>query len=101
MAIKKSTLGVYSTLATYAQSLSPGDSIGISAVGNTLTAWYRPGSGAWVSEGTFTDSSYPSAGFMALEEDTGDSTFQLTYFGGGTLQTVSINNATINNAILN
>lgn len=71
------------TLATYSQLISNGDSVGIQAVGSTIGAWYKSGAGAWTQLGTVTDSTYASqSGHIALESQNNSSKF--TNFGGGT-----------------
>jgi hypothetical protein len=69
-------------LATFAQAIANGDSVGMSIIGTTITAWYKAGAGAWTSLGTATDSTYGAAGYLVLEA--GNNTWTFTNFGGGT-----------------
>lgn len=70
-----------STLATYTQEITNGDSIGISAVGSTITAWYKSGAGAWIELGHVTDTSETRAGYIELFNDSSTPVFD--DFGGG------------------
>ena len=63
-------------------TFSAGDSFGASMIGNTITV-YRKTSGSWASIGSVTDSTYTSAGYIALGIDT-DASVILDNFGGGT-----------------
>ena len=47
------------------QASSAGDSVGLSAIGDTLTAYYKASGGSWTSIGTRTDSTYNQAGRIA------------------------------------
>jgi hypothetical protein len=60
--------------ASISQTISNGDSLGISMVGSTITVWYKTSAGSWTSLGTRTDASY-SSGYIGFN----------TYFSGGTL----------------
>jgi hypothetical protein len=86
--LRKYTGGVQavgSPLATGSQSISAGDSIGFSVIGNTLTAWYKPVAGSWISIITATDSTYTGAGQMGFE--LGDTTLRLDNLSGGNVVT--------------
>jgi hypothetical protein len=82
--IRKVSSGTSSVLLTIspAQEVSSGDSLGFSAVGSTLTAWYKSGSGAWVSLGSTTDSSFPSGGYIGMYLPN-DAAVVIDDFGGG------------------
>jgi hypothetical protein len=74
--------GTTHTLATYAQVVNVGDSIGLSVIGTTLTAWYKASGGSWVSLGSVTDTNL-SHGYIGI---TGFPLFgggKLDDFGGG------------------
>ena len=45
-----------------AQAMSNGDSIGISAVGSTITAWYKASGGSWTAKITQTEATYTAGG---------------------------------------
>lgn len=73
--------------ATISQDVSAGDSLGLSAVGSTITAWYKPAAGSWTSLGARTDSTYTAAGKLAVRfiEGGDPSTGIWDDFGGGTV----------------
>jgi len=67
-----------------------GYSIGFSAIGNVLTAYYQPPSGTWQIIGSpLTDINYPNAGKLAIAlYGAGNNTnilTTITAFGGGTV----------------
>ncbi len=64
----------------YGISFTAGDSFGMSAAGNTITAWYKH-SGTWTAAGSAIDYSYDSAGYTLLE--IGDNTARLDNFTTG------------------
>jgi hypothetical protein len=78
------------TLASTTQAFANGDGVGFSAIGTTLTAWYRSGaSGAWTAILTTTDSTYTAAGRLAMTGVLASGTnWQIEDFGGGTFGTV-------------
>ena len=53
------------------QTVSDGDSIGITMIGSTITVYYKVGAGAWNSIGTRTDSTYTGSGYIGLWADCG------------------------------
>jgi len=53
------------------QTVSDGDSIGVTMIGSTITVYYKVGAGAWNSIGTRTDSTYSNAGYVGLWADCG------------------------------
>lgn len=81
--IQRITNGAATSLSsTFSQEVTNGDSIGLEIVGNTLTAYYKAGGGAWTSLGSTTDSTYTAAGKIGmLTSSTG---VRLDDFGGGT-----------------
>jgi hypothetical protein len=81
--IQRITNGAATSLSsTFNQEVTNGDSIGLEIVGNTLTAYYKSGGGAWTSLGSTTDSTYTGAGKLGiLTSSTG---VRLDDFGGGT-----------------
>lgn len=88
-AIAKYTSGTPATLgATFSQTISPGDSWGISVTGGattTIKAWYRPGQGAWTQLASRDDSTSPitTAGKVAFGIKNG--THQISNIFGGTV----------------
>ncbi len=74
------------TLASYSQSVSDGDSLGISAIGSTISAYYKASGGNWVLLGSVTDTKY-SSGYIALIDTGTVSTFD--NFGGGAVVTTT------------
>jgi hypothetical protein len=72
--------------ATAAQTVSVGDKLGIRAIGSTIEAWYYDSSaGTWSFLFSRTDSTYSSAGYIAMESRGS----ALDDFGGGTANTSS------------
>lgn len=55
----------------------------MSAFGNTLTAWHKPAGGIWTLVRQALDSTYPGAGYIAL--DTTSNMVRFDDFGGGTI----------------
>lgn len=80
--IRKTVSGSTTTLQSTTQAISSGDSYGISAVGTTITSWYKAAAGSWVQVGTVTDSSISGSGFIGLDYANGN---VLHHFGGGTV----------------
>lgn len=71
--------------ASFSQSISAGDSIGVSIVGSTITVYHKSAAGSWAVVTTRTDSTYSAAGKVALEID--NNSIRLDDFGGGTVVT--------------
>ena len=67
--------------ASIAQSISDGDSFGMSIVGSTITAYHKPAAGSWTVIGTRTDSTYSAAGKIGLRSEN----VFWDDFGGGSL----------------
>jgi len=76
--------GSATQIFTVAQAVANGDSVGMNAIGNVITVYYKSGAGAWTSMGTADGSAYTSAGFLGVETD-GTSGATLDDFGGGTI----------------
>ncbi len=75
------------TLASGSFTFSIGDSIGISAVGSTITAYHKPSAGSWTTLGSGTGDVL-TAGYAgaALSPDLSNTTqIGMDGFGGGTL----------------
>lgn len=86
--IRRYDNGTSTVLASATQAVSAGDSIGFSAVGSTLTAYYKPSASAtWTSLFSTTDSTYSNAGPIGLE--LGDTTARVDDLSGGTVVTNS------------
>jgi len=69
--------------ASISQTISNGDSLGISIVGTTITAYYKVGAGAWTAVGNRTDSTYSAAGKIGVRS--AGTSVVLDGFGGGTI----------------
>ncbi|MDR3642149.1 MAG: hypothetical protein P4L74_00800 [Candidatus Doudnabacteria bacterium] len=63
-------------------TIANGDGVGMSIIGNKISAYYRSGSGSWQLIGSATDSTYNSAGYIGIGRNTLGS---LDNFGGGTI----------------
>lgn len=74
---------VTNVLTTYNQDVSAGDSIGITAVGNLLTAYYKPSGGGWTPLGSTTDGTYSGTGTITLSLFS-NTTGALSALNGGT-----------------
>ena len=66
-----------------ADTFSSGDKFGVEVIGNTFTAYYKDGAGAWTNMGSRTDSTYTIAGYVGIAI-TG-AAVTVDDFGGGTL----------------
>jgi hypothetical protein len=82
-AIRRYDDGTSSVLASFGFAVSAGDSFGLSAVGSTLTAYYKSGAGEWTALGSVTDDTYSTAGYISLATDNAD--VVVDDFGGGTV----------------
>lgn len=69
--------------ASFSQTISNGDKLGISVVGTTVTAYYKAGAGAWTALGNRTDSTYSAAGKVGLRSS--GTSVVLDDFGGGSV----------------
>ena len=67
--------------ASVSVTIADGDSIGLEAVGSTLTAYHKPAAGSWTSKGTRTDSSITAAGYVGIAGNGSN----VDNFGGGTI----------------
>jgi hypothetical protein len=75
--------GDWTPITSWPHTFANGDGFGASAIGNTITAYYRNGaSGTWTALGSATDSSITAGGRIGLEADS--TAVTLTNFGGGT-----------------
>lgn len=76
----------YSTLVSTGQSWANGDSFGIEVTGSspaTIRAYYKAAAGGWTQVLSTTDSTYSSAGNIALVIS--NNVLRATNFGGGTI----------------
>lgn len=62
---------------------APGDSIGMSAIGTTITSYYKAGAGAWAQQEQVTDSSVTGSGDVAGFVTFGTGTANIDSIGGG------------------
>jgi hypothetical protein len=83
--IYKLTAGhTYAQLGTrITQTITSGDSVGMSIHGTTIESWYKVGAGAWTMLDSQTDSAISGAGYVGLEIDHSD--VRCTNFGAGTI----------------
>lgn len=73
-------------LATVAQALSSGDSLGIRCNGTTISGWYKASGGSWVKLLQVTDGSLTGSGFIGIMLTvTSAGAGDLDDFGGGEL----------------
>ena len=77
--------GAYSATlgATFTQEISAGDSVGLSIVGSTLTAWYKAVGGVWSRLAERDDATYPGAGKLGLVAYS--TAWEFNDYGGGTV----------------
>lgn len=81
--------------ASITQSISTGDSLGLSVEGSTFTIWYKASAGSWTSLGTRTDTTYTAAGNIVFSSyGVGGSTpdIKFTNLGGGSLNPITCGN---------
>lgn len=72
------------------QDLAAGDSIGLSIVGSTLQAWYKPAAGSWSTLGSpVTDTTYATSGKIGLY--TNSTVVRIDSFGGGSYTAAGAN----------
>jgi hypothetical protein len=76
---------VYTRLgATESQTITNGDSCGLTIIGGTLQMYYKVGAGAWTAKGTGrTDGTYSAAGYIGMGLNTDAQACD--DFGGGTI----------------
>jgi hypothetical protein len=72
-------------------TVSAGDRVGLSCVGNQITAWHDTGSG-WVNIWSGTDTTYAGSGYVGLVDSNDSGTLELSNFGGGATGMVITNN---------
>lgn len=70
--------------ATITQSLSSGDSVGLSIIGSTITVYYKASGGSWNSLATRTDSAHSTGAYLAMEVY-GKTASRFDNFGGGSI----------------
>ncbi len=80
--IDKDTVQIGATIDP-ADTFSSGDKFGVEVIGNTFTAYYKDGAGAWTNLGSRTDSTYTIAGYVGIAI-TG-AAVTIDDVGGGTL----------------
>lgn len=68
-------------LDTGLQTISAGDSIGVTITGGTIATWYKPSAGSWTLMQLIHDTSVTGAGTFTVS--TNDSTTRVDTFGGG------------------
>lgn len=88
MKIRRWVSGVATDLATIPTAVASGDSIGLSVVGSTLTAWRKPLGGAWTQVGAVTDTVIPTAGYVGIWS-VGNNGWVVDNVGGGSLSTAA------------
>jgi hypothetical protein len=69
--------------ADFIQAVASGDSMGLSIVGSTITAYYKAAAGSWTTLTTRTDGTYTGTGLLSI--DYNSTTARLDDFGGGTI----------------
>jgi hypothetical protein len=69
-----------------------GDSYGIEAIGDTISAYEKAGSGAWTWKGGRTDSTYAAAGYIGFGFPN-EANWRLDDFGGGATAPVDVHMA--------
>lgn len=82
--------------AAVSQEVSVGDSIGIRAIGSTLTCWYKPSGGSWTELFSRTDATYSAAG--RIELITNSAATIVDDFGGGTYVPIAITGGAVSTA---
>jgi len=76
--------------ADMAQEISSGDSVGLSIIGTTISAYYKPAAGGWMIVGSRTDSTYTAPGVIGVKSvQTVPLAWKGTNFGGGTAITAT------------
>jgi hypothetical protein len=82
--LRKKINGAGSTLITsFTAPFAAGDAMGLQVSGFTLTAYRKPGNGAWVPVGSATDAAIAGGGYVSFT--LGDTTTRGATFGGGTI----------------
>lgn len=80
--------GAFTALgATITQTVTNGDAVGGTVIGNTLTHHYKVSGGSWQVMSTVTDSTYTASGYLGLSF--GLNTQAFDNFGGGTIGTTA------------
>lgn len=78
--------GALTALHTTNQEVSAGDSIGISAIGSTISYYYKASAGAWTLLGSVTDTTYTAAGYNAVGIGGTAPSVAIDDFGGGVVK---------------
>jgi hypothetical protein len=71
--------------ATVTQAMGDGDSFGLEAIGSTIKAYYKASGGSWTEKMSRTDSTYSSAGYLAMDRYGDSGGRKYDDFGGGTV----------------
>lgn len=87
---KKLNGGASTSMTTFTQSVGSGDSIAISAVGSTISCWWRQSGKKWSLQGSTTDTSIGTAGSAGFTtgSDAANASGRMTNWGAGTIYTV-------------
>jgi fibronectin type 3 domain-containing protein len=80
---KKINGGGSTSIKAFTAAFAAGDSLGLQEIGSTITAYRKPGAGAWVSVGTATDTTIAGPGYVSFT--LGDTTMRGGAFGGGSI----------------
>lgn len=80
-------------LSSVSQTVSNGDSIGISVVGSAIKGYYKAAAGSWTLVTSTTDTTYPLAGGIEISEN--GTTYVLDNLGGGSINPVVCGNSLV------
>ena len=78
---KKLNGAVSTSIKTLNAPFAAGDSVGLQIVGSTITAWRKPGAGAWTSVGSATDTAITGPGYVSFTLQ--NTVSRASAFGGG------------------
>ena len=82
--LRRKLNGAASTaIKSFTLPFAAGDSLGLQVIGSTLTAYRKPGAGAWTPVGSVADTAIPGAGYVSYT--LGDTTIRGGAFGGGSI----------------
>lgn len=87
--ILRISAGAVTVLATYSQTITTTDKIGIKAVGDQICAWFSDSGGAWTELGCSTDATYSDAGYLGLYINGSTTIGGMDDFGGGAVSALS------------
>ena len=79
------------SLGTFSAPFTAGDGMGLRITGSSLTAYRKPGAGAWTQVGTASDSQISTGGYLSYT--LGDTTARGGAFGGGTVTGAAVPSA--------